>query len=356
MSFNNFLIVLFVIATIVIVMAQIAKLGDMITNLKKDPEKAEEESSTNLALLFIVSGLLFVGLITWSYFNQQPRFLPEASSELGRDWDWLFYIVFSPPIVLIFFITHALLFWFVYKYSYKKGRVGFYFPESIKLEMIWTVVPAVVMIALVGLGLGKWIKATSPPSEDAMHIRITGMQFKWMINYAGDDGEFGDRDIRKWGKEFGIQNLLGLDPTDAEGYDDIYPDEIVVPVNQEIAFDINALDVLHDFYLPNFRIKMDAVPGVPTRIKIKPDVTTAQMREKLGDPDFEYEIACAELCGTGHWNMKKVLRVVSQEEYDEWLASQATAKAIYYQPLLDKLEKEKNLAMQGADSEETVLN
>jgi len=354
MNSTNFLILLFVIAAIIVVMAQIAKLGDMITNLKKDPEKAEEEASGNLALVFLITGVLFIVLFTWSYFATKPRFLPAASSELGQSWDHLFYNIFSPPIVLIFFITHALLFWFVYKYSYKAGRKVFYFPESLKLEMIWTVVPAIVMIFLVGLGLGKWIEATSPPSEDAIHIRVTGMQFKWTFNYPGQDGEFGDRDIRQFGE---LINLEGLDPDDTKGYDDIYPDNIVVPVDTEIAFNINALDVLHDFYLPDFRVKMDAVPGVPTRIKIKPNVTTAEKREMLGNPNFEFEIACAELCGSGHWNMGKILTVVTQEEYEAWLAEQPLAKEAKYQMILDKREKDNNVAQQAPNGEaEASLN
>jgi len=340
MSFTNFIIFLLVIAFIIIVLAQIAKLGDLITYLKKDPEKAEEESANNIGLLFAFVGFAFLILLTWSFFHWRDKWLPEAANELGRDWDNIFGI-FSIPIIIVFFLTHFALFVFIYRYRYKKGRIGTYFPESHKLEMIWTAIPAVVMIALVALGIPKWNQFTKKPSDDAMHIRVTGMQFKWMINYPGADGEFGDRNIRKNGN---LSNLLGLDPEDSKGMDDLFPDEIVIPVDKEIYFQIGALDVLHDFYLPHFRAKMDAVPGVPTGFGITADVTTAEMREKLDDPNFEFEVACAELCGTGHWNMKKVLRVVEQDEYDAWVAEQTLGKDGMYKNIKPNEEKEVAIA------------
>ena len=132
----------------------------------------------------------------------------------------------------------------------------------------------------------------------------------------------------------------------------MYTTEIVVPVGEEIAFDLTALDVIHDFYLPHFRMKMDAIPGVPTSIKIPPDKTTAQMIEETGNPNFEYEIACAELCGSGHWNMRTTLRVVSQEEYESWLSEQTLAKEMYYNTLLASDEESEGTDEGGTTDEE----
>lgn len=334
MNFTNFLILLLVITALIVVIAQIARLGDMVTNLKDDPEKAEEEAANNLSLVYAFSGFLFLALLTFSYFYYKPRYLPEAASELGRSWDWLFG-VFSIPIIIVFFITHIVLFYFIRKYRYKKDRPVYYFPESHKLELIWTAVPAVVMVLLVGLGIPKWNTATSKAPEDALNIRVTGMQFKWMFNYPGADEVFGERYIRKYGD---INNLMGLNPEDEAGYDDLFPDNIVVPINKPVNFQINSLDVLHDFYLPDFRMKIDAVPGVPTSFWILPDKTTAQMREETGNPNFEFEIACAELCGSGHWNMRKTLTVVEQDEYDAWIAEQALGKDVMYKNILDRLK------------------
>lgn len=340
MTFTGLLIAVVLILLVIVVLAQLSKVVDLLRDLVDNKEKSEEQYSGFIATLFVIVGVVGIALLVMSYFDSADKFLPVAASELGRDWSKYFKI-YSTPIVVIFFITHALLFLFSYQYRYKVGRKVKYFAESNKLEFIWTSIPFVV---LVGLGLattGKWIQATSKPSEDALHIKITGMQFKWFIAYPGADNEFGSRSIMKFGE---LQNLLGLDPDDKKGYDDLYAEEIVVPVNREIAFDLTALDVIHDFYLPHFRVKMDAIPGVPTRLKITPDKTTEEMREITGNPNFEFEVACAELCGTGHWNMRKVLKVVSEEEYKVWLTKQMSAKELYYDNLLaERAKKEKQV-------------
>lgn len=353
MTFTGLLIAIVLILLVIVVLAQLSKVVDLLRDLVDNKAKAEEHYSGLIATLFVVVGVVGIGLLVASYFNSADKFLPVAASKLGRDWNKYFEI-YSIPIVVIFFITHGLLFLFSYQYRYKVGRKVKYFAESNKLEFIWTSIPFVV---LVGLGLattGKWIQATSKPSDDALHIKITGMQFKWFIAYPGVDNEFGERNIRKYGE---LQNLLGLDPNDSKGYDDRYSEEVVIPVNREIAFDISALDVIHDFYLPHFRVKMDAIPGVPTRLKITPDKTTEEMREITGNPNFEYEVACAELCGSGHWNMRKVLKVVSEEEYKTWLAGQMTAKELYYDNLLaEQARKEKEVIENKVDEHHTKDN
>ena len=333
MTLLNLFIGIALLLLIIIVLNQLTKLSDTLSGFSRNQEGVEEYRANLYSTLFLVVGVVGIVLLVLSYFDAADRFLPVAASELGRDWT-KFFRIYSVPIVVVFFITHFLLFFFAWKYRYKPGRKVFYFPESDKLEIIWTTVPLVTVVVLGVVVLGKWIKATSAPSEDALHIKVTGMQFKWFIGYPGADNEFGSRDIIQYGS---IQNLLGLDPKDEKGYDDLYAEEIVIPVNKEIAFDLNALDVIHDFYLPHFRVKMDAIPGVPTRLKITPDRTTAEMREITGNPEFNYELACAELCGTGHWNMKKVVRVVSENEYKDWLSEQMTAKELYYDNLLAKL-------------------
>ncbi len=345
MTFTNLVIGLIAFVLLIIVLMQISKVAELLRSSRKDQEKAEQDSSRSLARIFLSVGIIGTILIIWSYFSQSHKYLPEAASELGRAWHNIFYKVFTPPIMIVFFITQGLLFYFAYKYRYKKGRKVEYFSHSNRLEMIWTSVPLITMIVFGAITIPKWVQATSAPSENAMHIRITGMQFKWFMAYPGKDGEFGERKVRQYGN---IQNLLGLNPYDEKGYDDVYVDELVVPVNQEISFDLEALDVIHDFYLPHFRMKMDCVPGVPTRLKIIPDITTEEMRTKTGNPDFNYEIACAELCGTGHWNMRRVIKVVSQDEFDRWLNEQMLAKDLYYNTILEDVQKKDSYDMEGA--------
>jgi len=342
MTLTNFLIAALAFILFLVIMGQIGKVSDLVSGSSKDEDEAYEDTSSVNGIVFLLVGLVGMGLMVWSYIAQSDKYLPPAASELGRDWDFLFYVIFSPPIILVFFITHITLFYFAFKYRFKKKRKAWYFSHSNKLEIIWTAVPLITMIVLGFLTIPKWVEATAKPGEDALHIRVTGHQFKWFIAYPGTDDVFGSRDIRQHGK---LSNLLGLDPEDEAGYDDVYTDaEIVIPKGREISFDLSALDVLHDFYLPHFRVKMDCVPGVPTRIKIIPDRTTEEMREITGDPSFEFEVACAELCGQGHWNMRRVLRVVEPHEYEAWFAEQALAKDMYYDNLLAELEEERAMA------------
>ena len=162
-----------------------------------------------------------------------------------------------------------------------------------------------------------------PPPDDAYVIEVTGKQFAWKIRYPGKDGKLGKTipAIRN------PENELGMDPNDPNGQDDIIvggASGYYMPVNKPIVLKINALDVLHAVYLPHFRVKMDAVPGMQTQFWFIPEITTAQMRERIGNEDFVFEMACAELCGKSHFAMKAVVYVTEQEEVDEWLSKQKT--------------------------------
>ncbi len=360
MTFTNLVIGIITFILLLIILMQISKVTEVLRGARKDQNQAEEESSNLLGSVFFAVGIIGMALIVWSYFLEKNpgtnKFLPEAATALGRSFDHIFYNIFTPPILIVFFITQFLLFYFAYKYRYKKNGKAFYFSHSNRLEIIWTSVPLITMIIFGIVTIPKWVQATSAPSENAMHIRITGMQFKWFMAYPGADNEFGERDVRKYGK---ITNLLGLVPDDTKGYDDIYVEELYVPVNQEISFDLSALDVIHNFYLPHFRVKMDCVPGVPTRMKIIPDRTTEEMKELTDNPNFEYEIACAELCGNGHWNMRRTIKVVSQEEFDQWLATQTSAKELYYNTILAeqaKQEQELDAHTEHSDHAEDITN
>jgi len=355
MTFTNLLIAIAAFVLLLVILSQIGKVGELITGVSKSDEEADEDSASINGVVFLLVGFIGMAVMAWSYFSQGHKYLPPAASKLGRTWDFLFYNVFTPPILLIFFITHITLFWFIFKYRYKKGRKAHYFSHSNKLEIIWTVVPLVTMIVFGFLTLPKWAEATAKPGPDALHIKVTGQQFKWHVAYPGDDNTFGARSIRTFGS---ASNILGLDPLDNAGYDDVYSDiEIVIPKNREVSFDLTALDVLHDFYLPHFRVKMDCVPGVPTRIKIIPDKTTEEMRELTGDPNFNFEVACAELCGNGHYNMRRQLRVVEPAEFEEWIAAQKPAKEVFYNTLITAYEKEqeemKMKAVQNASTHGT---
>jgi len=262
----------------------------------------------------------------------------ESASAHGYDLDSLFNItLFFTGIVFV--ITHIYLFWFSYKYREETGRKAYFFPHNTQLEIIWTAIPFAVLVFLVVRGLQVWneVMPDLDPSVEYLEIEATGFQFGWDIRYPGPDGKLGSKNFRK----ISGTNSLGLNWDDPKNIDDFMPSEIVIPKGKKVRVRINSKDVLHNFYLPHFRVKMDAVPGLPTYFHFTPVTTTEEYRQRLReypewntlhDPDdpssplrweaFNYELACAELCGNGHWSMRRIVRVVEPEEYEEWAASQ----------------------------------
>jgi cytochrome c oxidase subunit 2 len=133
---------------------------------------------------------------------------------------------------------------------------------------------------------------------------------------------------------------LGVNFKDRNSFDDQKADTLVLPVNRTIRINIHAQDVIHSFYMPHFRVQMNAVPGLPTFFKFKPTITTSEMRNRLDDPKFEYLLYCNKICGGGHYNMQKVVRVVTEAEYQDWIERQKPY-------LSDQLKKELKLADRG---------
>lgn len=313
---------LIVIFLVLLIFFQIAKASELISVLKGEEKVAANTNKIHavLFLLFLIFGL--VGSV-WSAFHYAPLFLPEPSSEHGV---WLRTMFFWTLVatVPVFIVTHILLFGFSFKYQKKKGNIGYYYPHNNRLEMIWTIIPAIVLILLVYEGMRNWYKITGPAPQEAMVVEATGQQFLWHIRYSGADNKLGKKHITK----IEGSNTLGQDWADKNNHDDFFADEIHLPVGKPVVFKIGALDVLHSFYLPHFRVKMDAVPGVPTQFWFTPTRTTAEMREELGNPKFNYELACAELCGQAHYNMRKVVVIESEEDYQKWLKEQ---KPLYAQ-------------------------
>jgi cytochrome c oxidase subunit 2 len=159
-----------------------------------------------------------------------------------------------------------------------------------------------------------------PPENEALVVRVTGEQFAWNVHYAGPDRVFGRTDI----KLFDLQsNPLGLDRTDPAAKDDITTlNQLYLPVNTPVIVRLRSKDVIHSFGVPEFRVKQDAVPGLTIPIWFIPDVTTAEMRTRTGNPEFQYEIACAQLCGMGHYRMRGFVTVQSADEFQKWMAAE----------------------------------
>lgn len=304
---------------IIIILLQISRASEMIATLKGEEKAMKTANNINatLFLLFLIFGM--IGAV-WSTFHYSDLFLPEPSSEHGV---WLRNMFFWTLVatVPVFIITHIALFWFSFKYRHDENRKSYYYPHNNRLELIWTIIPAIVMILLVYEGLRNWYKITGPAPQEAMIVEATAQQFFWTLRYSGTDNKLGQKTVLLINSDNG-QNALGQDWKDKANHDDFIAEELHMPVGKPILVKINSIDVLHSFFLPHFRVKMDAVPGIPTQFWFTPTKTTQQMREELGDPNFNYELACAELCGQSHYNMRKVVVVESQEEFDEWRKQQ----------------------------------
>ncbi|TLU98103.1 cytochrome c oxidase subunit II [Dyadobacter luticola] len=324
-----------------------------LQNVLKDINKSDSDHSYTSGnkvngAMFIVVLLIGAVAITWSYLHAREFFLPEASSIHGRRTDDLFW--FSMGILTIpFILVNFLIFFFAWKYQHKKDHRASFYPENHKLELIWTIIPAIVMALLVFTGWKAWSDITSEAPRDAEVIEITGKQFNWIVRYSGvHDNKLGNYNY----KLIDAQNEVGIDLSDENSFDDFTnPSEMHIPVGRPVLLKIRARDVLHSVFIPHMRVKMDAVPGMPTKFWFVPDKTTSDMRSELNNPKFDYEIACTEVCGQGHFSMKMRLIVEDEASYKKWCAEQATFLQTYPEYLARVPENLKAKAMKYVPAE-----
>ena len=180
-------------------------------------------------------------------------------------------------------------------------------------------VVVVEAILLFGFAIPLWAARVDhkPPESEALVVQLTGEQFAWNVHYAGPDGKFGRTDI----KLIDLQsNPLGVDRSDPAAKDDVTTvNQLYLPANKPIIVKLRSKDVIHSFGVPEFRVKQDAIPGLTIPLWFVPNVTTAEMRTRTGNPEFQYEIACAQLCGLGHYRMRGFVTVQTPEEFQTWM-------------------------------------
>ncbi|MFK4811577.1 cytochrome c oxidase subunit II [Devosia sp. ZW T5_3] len=238
-------------------------------------------------------------------------FSPWWFSPLASNWGYI-----DNTLVLTFVITGAVfaavvLFvaYCLYRFRHQEGRKASYEPENKRLEGWLTALTAGGVIAMLTPGLFVWAQYVEVP-DTATDIEVIGQQWLWSFRLPGADGKLGAADNRLIGGD----NTLGVSPNDPLGQDDLLIEggELILPVDKPVRFLLRSVDVLHDFYVPEFRAKMDMIPGSVTYFWVTPTKTGT------------YEILCAELCGVGHSYMRGTVTVVTDEEYQEWLTSQST--------------------------------
>jgi cytochrome c oxidase subunit 2 len=312
-----FILIILVLAFVLIF--QISKASEYVSVLKGE-EKSFKQSNRINAFLFILFMVLGLAGAWWCNELLYDRTLlaQPAASDHGEKIDFMLWLTIIVTGV-VFLLTQVLLFWFAFKYQYSEKRTSYFFPHNNKLELLWTVVPAIFLTVLVGFGLFYWFKITGDAPKDAQIVEITGKQFNWMMRYPGKDNVLGRKNYRLTDASSG--NALGVDWEDGASHDDIEASEMHLVVGKPVQLVINAQDVIHDVGLVHFRLKMDAVPGIPTTLWFTPKYTTEQMKKITGNKDFVYEISCDQICGSGHYSMRGVIIVETQEEHDAWMAS-----------------------------------
>ncbi len=312
------LIVVVAVILVLVVFVIIFRMTSLVDVIKKDKKKSYvlpgNSAQGFFMLIFLVVGIF--GFFYYSMTEYDTYNLP-ITSEHGVITENLFWITMAIT-VFVFIGTQIFLFVFAWKYRYKEENTAHYYPHNSRLEMIWTFVPAVVLAWLIISGLKEWTKITGPAPEGAEVVEVMGYQFAWAFRYPGKDGNLGNSDFRK----IDATNQMGIDFSDKNGHDDFIPTQLVIPKGKPVLLKIRARDVIHSVYNPHFRVQMNAVPGMPTRFWFVPTVSTAEMQEKTGNPDFNYELVCNKICGKSHYGMKGIITVLEQDEYDSWYKEQ----------------------------------
>ena len=348
------LLMITILVLVSIAVWQITKIFE-ISNLgaKKDDSQVASEKDNDLQGKLMFAFLVFIYLVTiYSFVSYTKVLLPDSASEHGYTYDKLMLISF----LVIFFVqtvTQALLHYFAYKYRGINGRKASFITHNNKLELVWTVIPAIVLFVLILYGMTTWSDIMNfEEDEDALVVELYAAQWNWKARYAGDDNVLGDANVR-FLNDFDGRNSVGIDSSDPNGLDDVVvTQEFHLPVNRKVIFKIRSQDVLHSAYMPHFRAQMNAVPGMITEFSFTPTVTTAEMRlnpevvskvnrinkirydnsqeliakgeEALEPYQFDYLLLCAKICGASHYNMQMKIVVESEKDFNKWLNDQNT--------------------------------
>ena len=373
------LIVLVVIVLAVIAVAQLMRVYELSSKLKGHKEEDIDLKTNNInAGLMLVFLAFFFGSLIYMLYKYGNGMLPEAASEHGVSVDNLFtlnwVIVFA-----VYFSTNFLLFYFAYKYSYHPDRKAYYFPHDNKLELVWTIVPAVALAFIITFGLITWVKITGEASDDAVVVEIYAKQFDFTARYSGEDNKLGYADYKLVNgdnplgvitQEYIDGRIVEIDELIKSNQDKLNDvdssrgilsaaneikyqaeiekmgrikeriitmagamgDSVYTMANddytaktmlflikdQEYEFIFRSQDVIHSAYFPHFRAQMNCVPGMRTKLKFKPIFTTEEMREKTGNKNFNYILLCNKICGKSHSQMNMPVWVGSADEFEAW--------------------------------------
>lgn len=317
---TNLLIALVVLLTIA-AMVQLVRVNELLSEItNKDTNEVTDDDNNTNGILFIIIGFGFLAFVVWQMITWDHLLLPPASSVHGAEIDGLMKVSMT-LILIVFFALTPMLFYFAYKYRGKKEKTAYFFAHNNKLEIAWTVIPTIVLTALIIYGLRTWDRAMNPDVSEATIIEVYSKQFDWTARYSGADNILGDANFRL----VEGRNTLGVDLNDDKAADDIVVREVHLPVNKPVLLKFRSRDVIHSAFMPHFRVQMNCVPGLSTQFAFTPTKTTAEMKENEGE-DFEYVMLCNKICGSAHFNMQMKFVVESEEDYNKWINAQKTVQ------------------------------
>jgi cytochrome c oxidase subunit 2 len=225
--------------------------------------------------------ILGVALFVWA--ADGGMWLPRDVSEHGHEIDhlWNFILILTG---LVFVATEVVLFWFIWRYDAASNRDPVKFMHgSHNLEVVWTILPASTLLFIAIYQMNAWADVKIRKPDMPPTVEVMARQFEWRLRWPGPDGKFNT-------------------PDDIHHVNDLH-----IPVDEEILVSLKSMDVLHDFFLPNLRIKQDAVPGMVIPVWFR------------ATDQGQFDLVCAELCGWGHYKMKGRLTIESRSDYDAWL-------------------------------------
>jgi len=344
----KFLIVIVVVLGVAAI-AQAIRVHELAKKLSDKREEDVDLADNNMnANLWILSLLALLGSFFYLIFEYKDAMLPEAASLHGVEIDQLMDFNLW-MICTVFVVMNIILMVFAWKYRYDLNKKAFYYPHNDKLELIWTVIPALTMAIIIIYGLNVWNNTmfNDEVAEDTIEIELYAKQFDWAARYAGSDNILGPSSfnfisgsnplgvitpdvydatiedlnlqieslkntltneiLSHTAEEEALENLerlkrhkirvLGFNRENVEYFyaeDDIVVDKGVfyIPVNREVIFRVNSRDVIHSAFMPHFRAQMNAVPGMTTSFRMTPTITTSEMKQKTGNQEFDYILLC----------------------------------------------------------------
>lgn len=379
----NILLALVIILSVVTAI-RLMKVFEFTSILRgRKPYEISESENNITAIMFLLSmvGLFSMFIYFTNKFYNYKYILP-AASEHGKDAESLLELNLI-IISIAFFITQTLLLWFAYRYRYNKTRKALHYAHNNTLEMVWTIIPAVVLSVLILKGLIVWNETTSKSKDpDKIVLELYARQFDWTVRFAGKDGLLGDANYTmisgtntlglitselideqlnalekekhrletEMNEKFPNQEKLSelktayrrlkrqhqqvlefkqkaIDQSYQTAYDDIvFQDTIFLPVNKPIEVYFRSQDVIHSAYMPHFRVHMYCVPGLKTSFTFIPTITTSEIQAKLENPNFNYLLYCNNICGSAHYNMQLPIVIVPEEDFTKWLNNKKTIR------------------------------